>query len=432
MKLVLVLAFTLVAMSASNSVAGAQEQRISTSEHWVSTWATALDLAPSVMEIPVVSPGTKMPDFSKLRARGPKIDLPPKLDDQTIRMIVHTSIGGSRVRIEISNAIGKNAVVIGAAHIALRSSGAETVNGSDRALTFGGKASVTMQPGVTLLSDPVDLKFTPLSDLAVSLYFPRDTGPPTSHALGLHRAYVSRGDTTATEAMPNSDETHAYLWLSAVDVLAPSDSFAVVALGDSITDGFATTADADQAWPSQLAKRLLNNEGTKDVSVLNQGISGNEVLKDGAGVSALVRFDRDVLSSPGIEWMIVLEGINDINIHGQVAGPVALTAEDVIFGYRQIIDRAHTHGIKVIGATLMPEEGVWLATPQGEATRQSVNAWIRTSQAFDQIVDLDKVTRDPIRPAILRQEFDSGDHIHPNDAGNKAIADAFNLSTFKQ
>ena len=401
-------------------------------EHWVSTWATAQDLAPTVMDVPVVSPGVTRPNFSGQRGTGPRTDVPTALENQTVRMVVHTSIGGSRLRIQLSNAIGKNPVTFGTVHVALRKTASEIIDGSDRSVTFAGKSTVTVGPGVIVVSDPVELDVKPMADLAVSIYLPKDSGPPTTHTLGLHAAYVSKGDTTTERTMPDPTITYAYLWLSSVDVIAPADAFAVVALGDSITDGFSTTRDADQAWPTLLAKRFSANKSTAHISVLNEGISGNEVLRDGAGISALARFDRDVLSRPGVKWVILLEGINDINLHGQVVGPDALTADDLIFGYRQIIDRAHTYGIKVIGATVMAEEGVWLSTPVGEATRQAVNEWIRTSHAFDAVVDLDAATVDTDHKTRLKPEFNSGDNIHPNDAGNKAMADKFDLAIFSK
>jgi lysophospholipase L1-like esterase len=204
-----------------------------------------------------------------------------------------------------------------------------------------------------------------------------------------------------------------------------------VALGDSITDGFATTLDANCAWPALLAKRLNSREDTKHISVVNQGISGNQVLRDGAGISALARFDRDLLSIAGVQWIILLEGINDINLRGRADGPDALTSDDLIAGYRQIIERAHTHGIKVVGATLTPEEGVPTMSERGEQIRQTVNQWIRTSGFFDAVVDFDAVIRDPSRPVRMRPEYDPGDHIHPNDAGNQAMADVLDLKLFR-
>jgi lysophospholipase L1-like esterase len=343
-------------------------------------------------------------------------------------MVVHASIGGRRVRVQISNAIGATELTIGSAHIAVRAKESEIVAGTDRALTFSGRPTCTIQPGVLMFSDPVDLDLAPASDLAVSLYLPKDTGAPTSHAVALHTSYISKGDTTGQPVMPDASATYAYLWLSSVDVVAPPNAFAIVAYGDSITDGYATTRDADRAWPTLLAKRLI---ARKTAAVINLGISGNQVLRDGAGQSALARFDRDVLSRAGVKWIILLEGINDINIRGRNPGPDALTSDDLIAGYRQLIERAHTQGIRVIGATIMPEEGVPTASESGEEIRLAVNEWIRTSHAFDAIVDFDAVVRDPNRPIRLRADFDPGDHIHPNDAGNQAMADAFDLALFK-
>jgi lysophospholipase L1-like esterase len=283
-----------------------------------------------------------------------------------------------------------------------------------------------------MFSDPVDLDVPAESDLAVSLYLPNDTGPPTSHVVALHTSYISKGDTTGQAVMPEPSMTYAYLWLSGVDVVAPANAFAIVAYGDSITDGYATTRDADRAWPTLLAKRLLAGKAAAKAAVINLGISGNQVLRDGAGQSALARFDRDVLSHPGVKWMIVLEGINDINIRGRNPGPNALTSDELIAGYLQLIERAHSQGIKVMGATIMPEEGVPTASERGEEIRTSVNKWIRTSNAFDALVDFDAVVRDPEHPLRIRSDFDPGDHIHPNDAGNQAMADAFDLAVFRK
>jgi len=399
-------------------------------DHWVSSWAIAQEIAPTVMDVPELPPNVVRPNFSQARGGRPRTDVPSTLKNQTIRMIVHVTLGGARVRVQISNAFGKKPLLLGAAHIAARKENSEINVSTDRQLTFGGQESVVVYPGVLMLSDPIAFDLKPMSDVAISLYVSEDSGPPTTHALGLHTAYVSDGNTASSDIMPNPTKTSAYLWLSSLDVVAPTRAFAVVALGDSITDGFKTTVDADQAWPALLAGRFAHDKRTENISVLNQGISGNQVLRDGAGVSALARFDRDVLSRPGVKWVILLEGINDINIHGQITGPGALQAEDLIRGYRQIIDRAHSFGIKVLGVTIMPEEGVWLATATGEGKRQAVNQWIRTSHAFDGVVDFDEVVRDPNTPARIKPEFNPGDNIHPNDAGNKAMAEAFDLGVF--
>jgi lysophospholipase L1-like esterase len=303
---------------------------------------------------------------------------------------------------------------------------------SDRKITLSGSPDVKIQPGAVIVSDAIDLDVKPMSDLAISLYVAKSEGEPTNHMVGLHTSYIASGDTATSVSMPKGDTTTGYLWLRSIDVVAPPSGFSIACLGDSITDGFGTIGDTDHAWPALLAMRLSSLQTGPRISVLNEGISGNEVLRNGAGVSALARFDRDILGEPGVRWIVLLEGINDINLHGQITGPGALVAEDLIEGYKQLIARAHLHNIKVMGATLTPEEGVWLAGPVGEATRQKVNAWIRNSGEFDAVVDFDAVVRDPNHPARLRKDLDPGDHIHPNDIGNQSMADAFVLSTFER
>lgn len=396
-------------------------------EHWVTTWATAQSLSAE----PVIGGGPGRSGRGPNRAPSPTGNIPQNFKDQTVRMVVRTSIGGRRVRVQLSNALGGAALAVGAAHLALRQQDAAIVPGSDRVLTFGGSASFRVPPGALAVSDPVDLDVPKLSDLAVSLYLPEDTGPPTIHALGLHTAYLANGNAAGDAALKPSATTTAYFWLSSVDVLAPSNAGVIVAFGDSITDGFATTVNKDQAWPALLAKRLAANQSTATLGVVNLGISGNRVLRDGAGTNALARFDRDVLSRAGVRWMTVLEGINDITYSAiPIMANQAVTAEDLIWGYRQIIERAHLHGIQVLGATIMPVGGVATYTEKGEAVRQAVNRWIRTSGAFDAVVDFDALVSDPADPTKLRPEFDSGDHVHPNDRGNQAMANAFDPSTF--
>jgi lysophospholipase L1-like esterase len=414
------------------------------SERWVCTWATAQQLAlttfpgggPSKMGPPVQNPTSRQgapPTQPGGRNSSPTVFyMPSSLEDQTVRMIIHTSLGGRRIRVNLSNSQGRSLVSIDSAHIAIHKSGGAIVPGTDRAITFGGKPSCVLLPGVLTISDPVDIDVPSFAEIAVSLYFPRETGTPTDHRLGLHTAYISKGNVAGQEIMPEPVNTFAYLWIAGIDVLAPADAFTIVALGDSITDGYATTLDANRAWPALLAKRLSLNKDMKHIAVVNQGISGNQVLRDGAGISALARFDRDVLSIAGVRWMILLEGINDINIRGRTDGPEALASDDLIAGYRQIVERAHTHGIKVIGATLTPEEGVPTMSERGEQIRQTVNQWIRTSGLFDGVVDFDAVIRDPSRPIRMRPEYNPGDFIHPNDAGNQAMADAFNLKLFRE
>jgi lysophospholipase L1-like esterase len=345
-------------------------------------------------------------------------------------MIVRSSIGGQRLRIKVANAFNSAPVVIGAAHIALRSKDSEIVAGSDRTLTFNGKPGCTLSPGVVRLSDPVDLNVAPLTDLAVSLFFSGETGPPTSHGTGLHTTYISKeGDFTGQPAIADGTTTLSYYWLAGVDVEAPAGAAALVTFGDSITDGTASTPNGNHNWPSLLAARLAHNKKTAMIGVANMGIGGNRVLYDGTGASALARFDRDVLSQSGVKWVMLLEGINDIGRVGTPT-PEAPSADDLIAAYKQIVEIAHTHGIKAIGCTITPYEGAGYSREAGEAIRAAVNTFIRTGGAFDAVVDFEAATRDPANPKHIRAAFDPGDHLHPNDAGYQAMADAVDLSIF--
>jgi lysophospholipase L1-like esterase len=350
-------------------------------------------------------------------------------------MILRTSIGGRRARVKLSNAFGSKPVTVGAAHLARRATDSSIDPASDRVLTFAGQPSFTMMPGVVVVSDPVDIDVPPLGDLAVSLYLPADTESPTTHATGLRPTYVStEGDFTGRAELPLAGTTQQYYWLASVEVSAPADSSAIVAFGDSITDGARSTPDTNNSWPALLAARLRANKATANIGVVNEGIGGNRLLTDAmglAGVSALARFDRDVLSHPGVKWLMILEGINDIGTLGAATPPATpVTSEALIWALQQMIDRAHAHGIKVVGCTLTPYEGAGYARENGEVIRDAVNRWIRSSGAFDAVVDFEAATRDPNNPKRFRPEFDPGDHLHPNDAGYKAMADAVDLSIF--
>jgi len=350
-------------------------------------------------------------------------------------MVLRTSIGGRRARVKLSNAFGSTPVVVGSAHLARRGTGSGIMPGTDRALTVSGNASFTMMPGVVVVSDPVDIDVPALGDLAISLYLPSDTGPPTAHATALHTTYISsEGDFTGQSEFPVAGTTQQYYWVSSVEVAAPAEAAAVVAFGDSITDGARSTPDTNNSWPALLAARLGADKATTHVAVINEGIGGNRLFTDAAGlagVSALARLDRDVLSHPGVKWLMILEGINDIGTLGAATPPAQpITKEDLIWVLQQMIGRAHAHGIKVIGCTLTPYEGAGYARENGEAIRMAVNQWIRTSGAFDAVVDFEAATRDPNNPKRFKPEFDPGDHLHPNDAGYKAMADAINLSIF--
>jgi len=341
-------------------------------------------------------------------------------------MIIRTSIGGSRVRVQFSNAFGTAPLELGGVHIALRSKDSAIVPESDRALMFNGKPSARVLPGAVLLSDPVDLVVPKLADLAISMYVPGDSGRASQHSMALHTTYISKqGDTTAQPEMTDVTTTAAWYWVSSVDVMAPAEAGAIVAYGDSITDGATSTVNTNHSWPSLLAERLAANPATANLSVLNLGISGNMILRDGAGVSALARFDRDVLSQAGVKYLMILEGINDMNGAGR--GGSTLTADDLIGAMKQMIERAHTHGIKVIGCTLTPYGN---ANDTVEGMRQALNAFIRTSGAFDGVVDFDKVIRDPNDQRQFIKEYNNTDKLHPNDAGYQAMANAVDLSLF--
>ncbi len=409
-----------IAVIAAVCAASVSLGQTSSAEKWVTTWTTAQQL--------VAPTGPPRP----ARQRGPEAsNLPASMADQTVRMVAHVSLGGSRIRVELSNMLNAQPLEIGAAHLAVARTGGEIVDGTDRVLKFGGSATFTIPPGAVAVSDPVDLQVAPLSDVAVSLYLPGETGTPASHTVGLHTAYIAKGNVAGFPAMREPTTMFAYAWLAGIDVAEPRDAYTVVALGDSITDGFATTRDANMAWPALLAKRLKETKSTQHVAVVNQGISGNQVLRDGAGISALARLDRDVLTRPGVKWVVLLEGINDINIRTRPGGANPLTAEELIGGYRQIIERCHAQGIRVMGATLTPSEGVPTFSEGGEEVRVAVNGWIRAKGNFDALVDFDAVLRDAQHPGKLKSEADSGDHIHPNDAGNQLMADAFDVGVFK-
>ena len=319
---------------------------------------------------------------------------------------------------------------VGAAHIALRSKDSAIVEGSDRAVTFGGKPGATLQPGVMLLSDPVELNVPALADVAVSLFFPDATGPTTNHATALHTTYISKeGDTTGAPSMTDVTTTEQYYYLAGIDVMAPEKAVTIVTFGDSITDGARSQNETNHAWPALLAARLAGKKETAHVAVANVGIGGNRVLRDGSGVSALGRLDRDVLTQPGAKWMMLLEGINDIG-REQRDPTEATSADELIAAYRQMIERAHEQGIKVIGCTITPYEGAGYFLEKGEAIRAAVNQFIRTSKDFDAVADFDAAVRDPQSPRKIRADFDPGDHLHPNNAGYEAMANSINLAIF--
>ena len=363
-------------------------------------------------------------------------NVPAVLHGQTVRQVARLSVGGPRVRIVLSNAYGKAPLRIGAASVALAASASAIDAGSLRTLTFAGQPSATMAPGAPLVSDPVDLSVPDLARLTVSVHLPQASPVATFHWDGRETAWIAPQDQTRAaridEAQTGVQTTTARLLLSAIEVEAAPGAQAVAILGDSITDGASASLGMDARWPDFLARRLA----PQGVAVLNAGISGARLLSDGMGDNALARFARDVLAQPGVRTVIVLLGINDISWPGTAFAPRAQrpTLEDLTAGYAQLVAQARSRGVRVVGATLTPFAGALPGTPlsdyyqpEKDALRQQLNAWIRASGLFDAVLDFDALARDPAHPLRLLPAYDSGDHLHPGDAGNRALAEGIDL-----
>lgn len=354
---------------------------------------------------------------------------PFHLWNQTLRQIARVSIGGERVRVVLSNKYGSRPLKIGAAQLALSAGESKIVTGSDRALTFSGKKSLVIPAGAEIVSDPVNMAVEPLQRLSISLFLPEPTPPETFHWDGLQTAFVGAGNQVGAVEIDSVSTTDTRIFLSGILVDAAEGARTVVAFGDSITDGNASTVNADHRWPDFLAERLA----ARNIAVLNAGISGARLLDSLMGENALARFERDVLGQPGVETVIVLMGINDIGWPGSALAPDKKlpAAEQLIAAYRQLIARAHISGVRIVGATLTPFEGALQQTPmdgyysaEKEKVRQAVNRWIRSSGEFDAVIDFDAVARDSRRPSRFLPAYDSGDHLHPGDKGYEAMAEA--------
>lgn len=401
-----------MALALASLASGAQAE-------WITTWATA-PLPPS--------------------PAGGRFPATASFENRTLRQIVRVSAGGKAVRVRLTNAYGTAPLAIGAALVALLDAQGQEIAGSSRVLTFGGDKTATIATGAPLVSDSIDLAVPALAKMAVTLYLPGNTGPCTCHQVGLDRLEVSApGDFSAAPFAPESTAT-IRAFLAAIEADAPQGAATVVALGDSITDGVGSTNGADRRWPDVLADRLAARGGAV-WGVANQGISGNRVLADGAGVSALARFDRDVLSLPGVEAVIVFEGVNDLGIGFGRRPPGApgagfpsssITAEQMIDGYRQLIVRAHARGVRVIAATIAPYMGASYWSEEGEAARKTINDWMRASGEFDAVLDFDRAFADPAEPRQMRDGYHTGDHLHGSDAGYKAVAETIDLSLFRR
>ena len=355
-------------------------------------------------------------------------NLPTSLGDRTIRQVARVSLGGPRLRIVLSNTYGSQPMRIGKAIVAMPGAGGGVVAGSVRTVTFGGRTDASIPPGASLLSDPVALSVPALSQVSISVYLPETTPVTGFHWDGKQTAWIAPGDQAAAGVLRDAEATTARPLLSGIQVETTTPR-AVVVMGDSITDGAGASLDKDRRWPDFLAARLAPH----GVAVVNAGISGGRLLSDGMGVNALARLDRDVFAQPGVRELIVMIGINDIAWPGTIFARDARrpTLEELQAGYRQLVAQAHAHGIRVTGATLTPFEGALPGTPMADyydgekdTLRTRLNAWIRKGEVFDAVVDLDASLRDPAHPSRLRDAYDSGDHLHPGDEGNKAMADA--------
>jgi lysophospholipase L1-like esterase len=383
------------------------------SQHWVATWTTANESS----------------------------ERPATFSNQTIREVLHTTVGGSAVRLRLSNTFGTRPIRLEAVFLGLRKDGATLVPGSNHELTFGGSRFIAVPEGAEVLSDPVSFSVGPEQDLAISLFIAGETGPATVHSSAFQTSYISdEGNFAAEEgAKAFGKTTESWFFLSAVEVLArASVKGAVVALGDSITDGASSRPNKNERWTDVLARRLLSSH--IKFALLNAGIGGNRVLTTSPcwGQNALARLERDVLGQAGIAAVILFEGTNDI---GQPDTPAPatnpclsrtqVTADEIIAGYKQIIARSRARGLKIYGATILPYQGFSGWTPVGEAKRLAVNRWIRTSRAFDGVIDFDAAMRDPSNPARMDPRYDGGDHLHPGPSGHEAMGNAVDLALFR-
>ncbi len=350
----------------------------------------------------------------------------------TLREIAHISNGGAQLRVRFTNEFGLDQLLIDDAHVALSAGGGQIQPGTDQELTFDGARSVSIPPGAVVYSDPVALAAPPLSDVAVSFHLPAQVmRAETYHAFADQDNFVAEGDQTGAAALSQPTTLESWYFFDGIDVPAVEGSRAVVAFGDSITDGAHSTRNGNARWPDVLAARLKQDQSLDHVAVLNEGIGGNRVLNDVAGPSALARLDRDVLAQNGVRYLIVLESINDIGRLAHLTAPQDnLTAQQLEAGLKEMADAAHEHGIKAYGATLTPYGGANYYSDKGEQVREAVNDWIRTSGTFDGVVDFDKITRDPQDPNRFNPLYDSGDHLHPSDAGYKAMGDGIDLKLF--
>ena len=380
-------------------------------ESWVATWVTAQQL---------VEPHNLPPA--------------PGFADVTLRQRLKISVGGEAVRLKFSNQYGRTPLAIEAVELAWAGEAEAIQPGSNRKVHFHGAEQVTVLPGTIVVSDPVDLEVAAMADLAVTIRLKDAPAEVTGHPGSRTTSYLAYGAALEAENLTEAVKADRWYFLCGVDVAVKHEPAAIVVLGDSITDGRGSTTNGNDRWPDVLSQRLRKDPATAHIAVLNQGIGGGRVLRDGLGPSALARLDRDVIAQPGVKWLIILKGVNDLGTAtgARQRGEPHATADDLIAGYEQIIRRARDHGIKVYGATIMPWKGFTMYhTPESEAERLKVNHWIRTSGRFDAVIDFDAVARDAQDPEKLSAATDGGDHLHLSAAGYRIIAESIDLGLFR-
>lgn len=376
-------------------------------EEWIGTWGAS-------------------PQLVEPRNMAPK----PGLSDNTLRQVVHVTLGGNRLRVQFSNKFGTTPLTLESVHIAVTADSSAIVPGTDKALTFNGKQEVTIKPFSAAMSDPFSFDLKPLSNVTITIHYGRISPNVTGHPGSRATSYLVTGnEVTATNITSGSRTDHWYT-IDRIDVMAPKNAATVIALGNSITDGHASGTNKNGRWTDDLARRLLANPGTKEVSVLNEGLGGNCILHGCLGPTALSRFHRDVINQPKVKWLIILEGINDI---GGARGVKAsnIIADRIIDSYKWMIKTAHAHGIKVYGGTMTPFAGSFYDRPGHIDAWKKVNKWIRNSGQFDAVIDFDAAVRDPAHPLHLLPKYDSGDHLHPGPLGYRIMAKAINLKLFE-
>jgi lysophospholipase L1-like esterase len=394
-------------------VDGAEAQKSAQNLHWVGSWAAS----------------QQVPETQNL------LD-PELMRDGTLRQIVHMTVGGPQLRVHVSNAFGKAPLHLTSVHVSkpVSAAGAAIDASTDTAVMFNGAPDVTIPAGAEYLSDPVAFAVVPLSNLAISIHYDEPPAGQTGHPGSRATSYVVSGDAVSAANMPDAKTVEHWYQISGVDVVGTEKAGAVVALGDSITDGHGATTNGNDRWPDVLAARMQADKPTRTIGVLNHGIGGNRILLDGLGPNALARFDRDVLVQTGVKWVIVLEGVNDLGTltrdHDASDEAHAMLVKNIEGAYAQMIARAHAHGVKVMGATILPYGGskYYHPGPQSEADRQAINTWIRAAGHFDAVADFDQLTRDPAQPDHMLAAYDSGDGLHPSPAGYKAMGDAIPLT----